>query len=202
MNLPKTLPSPAGPWGSPCDLDSRTISRAGGRDEVAMPYPYEIADHIRAELADAVLLAPLGSVCGGVPVTEGNKLWAREVLAPFIGPFPQEPATDPYYPDGVPIDPSNDPEAVAHAAETIESRRYAWAYNEIADDHEMIAHPEGEWVTWSEHEWVSQQRDELADALEALRQAVQALSLGSGARGYLRPFLDATSEALAKAGRP
>lgn len=37
MNLPKTLPSPAGPWGSPCDLDSRTVSRAGGRDEVAMP---------------------------------------------------------------------------------------------------------------------------------------------------------------------
>jgi hypothetical protein len=32
MNLPKTLPSPAGPWGSPCDLDSRTVSRVGGRD--------------------------------------------------------------------------------------------------------------------------------------------------------------------------
>jgi hypothetical protein len=91
MKPTNTLPSPAGPWGSPCDLDSRTVSRAGGRDEVAMPYPYEIADHIRAELADAVLLAPLGSVCGGVPVTEGNKLWAREVLTPFVGPFPVEP---------------------------------------------------------------------------------------------------------------
>lgn len=37
MNIThQTLPSPAGPWGSPCDLDSRTVSRAGGRDEVAM----------------------------------------------------------------------------------------------------------------------------------------------------------------------
>lgn len=49
--------------------------------EVAMPYPYEFADHARTELAAAVLLAPLGSTCGGVPVTESNKIWAREVLA-------------------------------------------------------------------------------------------------------------------------
>jgi hypothetical protein len=31
-----SLPSPAGPWGSPGSLDTCTVSRAGGRDEVAM----------------------------------------------------------------------------------------------------------------------------------------------------------------------
>jgi len=28
----KTLPSPAGPWGSPRSLDTCTVSRASGRD--------------------------------------------------------------------------------------------------------------------------------------------------------------------------
>lgn len=85
----------------------------------------------------------------------GNPAECLTTVSGSIGPFPQEPAP-------------GSQEAVAQAAGTIEALRYALAYNETADDHEMVAHPEGEWVPWAEHEQLRQQRDELADALEFL----------------------------------
>jgi hypothetical protein len=74
-----------------------------------------------------------------------------------VGPFPQEPAP-------------GSPEAVAQAAETI--RR--WADPEGVERGQTVLrpHPLGEWLGWKDHcravEDIEQQRDALADALEAL----------------------------------
>lgn len=45
-----SLPSPAGPWGSPGSLDTCTVSRAGGRDEVDMSFtdPTYVREEIEA----------------------------------------------------------------------------------------------------------------------------------------------------------
>jgi hypothetical protein len=175
-----SLPSPAGPWGSPGSLDTCTVSRAGGRDEVAMsfPDPTYVREEIEAnpvwrrafELSELRNdTAPIG--------------WSHFIAEAEAELAPQEPA--PGSPAARPA-----PEAVAQAAETIrdlDQYYFASAINGntvrvfrdartcepyFDDRYELkLSRVQG-----AEILRLAQQQYELADALEAARNTIRSLA--------------------------
>lgn len=223
MNLPKTLPSPAGPWGSPCDLDSRTVSRAGGRDEVAMN-----AEDLRIVCGEPRTMHRWAGV--GQPCLDcGEGFWTTKPCPALIGPGSHEAA-----PSGILAGPLDDvtvdasqwhhdqAEAVAQEAirdisqrdldelrvgehpDSASGQLYTAATYLLGQRDELAAQVETLQTNFAWEVASGLQRErELADALETLLLAVDPNGPDDGAlEPYFYEPCQRAREALRKAGRP
>lgn len=212
----QTLPSPAGPWGSPRSLDTCTVSRAGGRDEVAMENTY-LEGH-----AAGLNEAGLPSYNIGCPYdgrTKAGKEWwrgfmegDRERCARLRSAETETVKCEVNFATGEFREVPKEPEAVTQAAEP----GFPWlADGELAklDAQTEPVSLEGlrKQRDTAEAFQLKLQRDELADALEALccPNVIGWIPIvwtpgepGSG-RQEARNFVASTQalDALRKAGR-